>query len=353
MTEPRPARAADRARAFRVGLLALVSMGILVAILVVTGPLKIVRGETIDVDFAFAGPIKPGASVRLSGVEVGAVQDVVLLAGQDRAAGPDKMVRVRARIEERAMPVVTDRARFRVTTLGVLGEHYLDLEPVPGGARLADGARIDGISQDRPDLLLSRASGLLGKFEELLPKSQEAIELMRSLSALMRRLDSLLAHDDVPGGDDLRAFTDDLRALVHGAAVGVGDGRALRGTFDRLPGVLDATAKLESDQVPALLAEGKDAIARVDKALDLLDKQPALADPHKQAQLLANVTQAMRSLDAVMKRADRLLGAVEDKRGGAGKLFWDEEAASDLHAVLKGLREDPVKFLLNRRSKEH
>src|SRR4051794_27116179 len=87
--------ASDRARAFRVGLLVVVSLAILTAILVVTGPLKIVQGDAVDVDFAFAGPIKPGASVRIAGIVVGAVQSVDLLAGQDAQAGPDKMVRVR------------------------------------------------------------------------------------------------------------------------------------------------------------------------------------------------------------------------------------------------------------------
>jgi phospholipid/cholesterol/gamma-HCH transport system substrate-binding protein len=330
----------DQARALRVGILAILSVAILVTILVVTGPLGIVRGDTVDVDFSFAGPIKPGASVRISGVVVGAVQSVDLLAGQPPAA-PDKMVRVRAKIEERAMPVVTDRAVFRVTTLGILGEHYLDIEPVAGGTRLKDGARVDGWSGARPDLLLSSAAGLLAKADQLLPSSPEARALMDSAAQLMKRIDALLDK----GGDvdaDVHALTADLRTLIHGAAVGVGDGKSLRATLDKLPPTLDDVDKAE---LPALAADVRTTLAATRSALALVERQP-LADPAKQEQLRADLEHTLQALDQVSRRADRLLGVVEERKGAAGKLFWDDEAADDLKAVLKGLRQNPVRFFL-------
>lgn len=351
----REAARADRRRAFRVGLVALLSAGILAALLVVTGPLAVVRGRSLAVDFAFVGPIKPGAPVRISGIVVGAVRSVELLAGQDPAAGPDKMVRVHARIEERAMPAVTERARFRVTTLGVLGEHYLDVEPVTGGTPLVDGARVDGESLARPDLLLARASGLLERADALVPSSPEALALMRSLSSLLARLDAVLAapgDDAGPGaGDDMRALLADLRALIHGAAVGVGDGNALRQSVDRLPAVLAKAERLEDalheGGAGALVAEARTSLARLDHTLELVGDAPLL-DPAKQEQLRVEVGAALRSLDALARRGDRLLRVVEQGEGGAGALFWDEEMAADLKAVLGGLRENPVRFLLGR-----
>ena len=349
MSEPAPDPVtADRRRALRVGILALLSLVILVAILVVTGPLKIVRGSAINIDFAFVGPIKPGASVRVSGVIVGAIESVDLLAGQDAAAGPDKMVRVRAKIEQRAMPVVTDTARYRVTTLGVLGEHYLDIEPVPGGRPLADNARVDGVTGARPDLLLARAAGLLERTDDLLASTPAAIELMKSTASLMKRLDELLAKD--AASDDVKQLTAELRTVIHGAAVAVGDGKNIKASVDALPKLLESTGKLEGDLdqagVGALIVESRAVVSRLEHTLDLLEKQP-LADPAKQEQLRDQLASTLRSVDAFAKRGDRLLGAVEDKKGAAGKLFWDEEAAGDLKGLLHGLRSDPVKFLLS------
>lgn len=344
-------------RLARVAIVLGISVAILSALIIATGPLDVVGGKTVRVDFSFAGPIKTGASVRIAGVVVGAVRSVDLLYGQDAEAGPDKMVRVTAKLEDRAAAALSDKASFRVTTLGVLGEHYLDVEPVRGGTPLQDNARVDGIAGARPDLLLSRASGLLERAEELLPTSPEARELMKSMAALMARLDTLLGDGD--GGatspanaqavDDVRALVKDLRTLIHGAAIGVGDGNALRRTLDRMPGVLERTEALEASlddaQVAQLVVEARTTLSRLDKTLALVDAAPLL-EPAKQEQLRVDVAAAMRSIDAVAKRGDRLLGVVEAKKGGAGKLFWDEQAADDLRAVLSGLRKDPVRFLL-------
>lgn len=342
----------DRRRAFRVGLVSLIGLGILVALLVLTGPLAVVRGRNVSVDFAFAGPIKPGASVRISGVVVGAVQSVELLAGKDPAAGPEKMVRVHARIEERAASAVTTRARFRVTTLGVLGEHYLDVEPIAGGVVLVDGARVDGESIARADLLLARAARLLERADDLLPSSPEALALMKSAGSLLGRLDELLRNEGAAETtSELRALIADLRTVVHGAAIGIGDGTSLKRSMDRLPVVLDKAERLEDAVDPTdlgpLLRDARASLARLDRTLELVEAAPLL-EPARQEQLRADVSSAMRSIDAVSRRADGLLQVVERGDGGAGQLFWDETAARDLRELLRGLRENPVRFFLGR-----
>lgn len=333
----------ERRRAIAVGAALLLSFAMLVGLLVFLGPLHVARGTDLDVDFAFAGPIKPGASVRLSGIVVGTVTAVDLLAGNGAGgAAPDKMVRVHARIEERAMPVVTTTSKFYVTTLGVLGEHYLDVEPGAGGAVLTSGARVDGVSLPRPDLLLPRAAGLLARVDELVPGSPEALELMRAATSLMRRLDQLVSAGDGSLPPDVKATFADLQRLVHGAATGVGDGGALRRVLERTDR-LEETA--EKADLAALVVDVRAALARVDKLAARLEGAPLL-EPAKQEQLRAEVVDGMKAIAAVSKRADRLLGAVESGKGGAGKLFWDEAAADDLRALLHGMRENPVRTLL-------
>ena len=325
-----PAPSEDRRRAVRVGLAFLAAVAVLLALLVVTGPLAIVRGSTVRVDFAYCGPIKPGAAVRLSGVVVGVVRDVELLLGADAAAGPDKMVRVLATIEPRAMAALTERARFYVTTLGVLGEHYLDVEPVPGGAPLSDDARLDGVTLARADLLLPRAASLLGRADDLLPSSPEVLELLRAASSLVKQVDALL------GNEAAAQTASELQALA----------LAVRHSLERLPGLLDRADRLTQGLDQAGLAE------LVSDGRALSERVRGTLDPDKQEQVRRELSAALVTIDEAGRRADRLMSAVETKQGAAGKLFWDEAAASDLKAVLKGLREDPVRFFLQKRPDE-
>ncbi len=334
-----PAPHDDRRRAVRVGLAFLASVAVLLALLIVTGPLAIVQGSTVRVDFAYCGPIKPGAAVRLSGVVVGVVHDVELLLGQDHAAGPDKMVRVAAKIEPRAMGALTDRARFYVTTLGVLGEHYLDVEPAVGGAPLTDGARVDGVTLARADLLLPRAAGLLGRADDLLPSSPEVLELLRAASSLVKQVDALL------GNEAATQTAGELAALAV----------AVRKSLERLPGVLERADRLavglDQAGLAELVTDARALSERLRTTLDRVDRAPLL-DPDKQEQVRRELSAALVTIDEAGRRADRLMGAVETKQGAAGKLFWDEAAARDLGAVLRGLREDPVRFFLQKRDPE-
>ena len=300
----------------------------------------------------FCGPIKPGASVRVAGVVVGVVDDVVLLAGTDTAAGPLAMVRVRARVEQQVAHLLTGGTRFYVTTLGVLGEHYLDIDPAPGPL-LADGARVDGVTLARADLLLPRASALLERADALLPSSPEVKRLMTTTASLLEALDAVLKDETQQqqlkdGLKDATALVDDLRVLVKGAAVGIGDGKALKSTLEGLPPVLEKTGRLEDTllqaELTAFVTEARTTLKRTDGLLSALEKGPA-SDPKLQTKVVADLTITLESLDAAARRAERLLGKIERSEGAAGQLFHDDDVAKDFKAILRGFREDPMKFI--------
>lgn len=341
----------DRARAVRVGVVAVVGVAILVGALLVTGPMRILSGPRIDVDFAFCGPIKPGASVRLAGIVVGVVDDVVLLAGQDPVAGPDAMVRVQARVEERVRHLLTKETRFYVTTLGVLGEHYLDIAPV-AGVPLPDGARVDGVTLARADLLLPRASALLERADALLPTSPELTRLLSATTSLVTTLAEILDNKETRQGfdadvADVRGLLTDVRALVRGARAGIGDGGPLRETLTALPPVLRATQKLEDEvlahDVGDTLQTFQALAQRTDALLLKLDTGP-VGDVAAQKKLMGELSTTLRSLDTAARQAERVLSVIDAKKG-AGKLLADDAFADDVKAVVKTVREDPVKLL--------
>lgn len=341
----------DRARAVRVGAALVVAVVVLVGALLVTGPLRIVRGPRVDVDFAFCGPIKPGASVRLAGVVVGVVEDVVLLAGRDPQAGPAAMVRVEARVDDRVAHLLTTETRFFVTTLGVLGEHYLDIAPATGPA-LPDGARVDGVTMARADLLLPRASALLERADAMLPSSPELTTLMTATSSLVGALAAILDDDETRkavNGDvvAIRALVDDVSALVRGARAGIGDGGALRQTLQALPPVLASTKAIEDELLAAgltqTLADVQGLAKQTEVLLTRLETGP-VGDVDTQKRLVGELSTTLRSLDAAARRADRVLSLVDDKKG-AGKLLQDDDFANDVKSVVREVRENPMKLL--------
>ena len=346
LLQPLQSELDDRRRAVRVGAIAVVAAFILVGAFLATGPLQVLTGNNVRVDFGFIGPLKPGASVRISGLVVGVVKKVELLAGKDADAGPTAMVRVHARVQDEVVHLVTDKAHYYVTTLGVLGEHYLDIEPVAGGVPLADNARVHGISLARADLLLPRAASLLEKADALVPSSQESRALMESAKQLMGTLDGLWRDEGETdkAAVEVHGLMADLRALVRGAAAGLGDGQHLRKSLERLPGVLDKAEQLEAQALAAdlgkLLGDARTVLGRLDGTLLALegDAQDAAANNQLRRTLI--------SLDAAARRADRLLRMVEAHEGGAGMLFHDEDVAADLKAVLRAVRKDPLRFLI-------
>ncbi len=323
---------------WRVGALVIASLGILLGVLVVTGPLRLYRGVPLQVDFGYAGPIKAGAAVRLSGVVVGAVEDVELLAGADEQAGPDVMVRVHARIEERAMPAVTPEARFYVTTLGVLGEHYLDVVPaVPRSEPLKPGAVVRGVDLARSDLLLPRAAALLEVMGAILDDGREdAVDLMRRTSALIRQLDELLqTGEGKPLLDEAKALLTDARELMGSLENVVGDGSELRAAIARANRLGKG---LEDADLAGLVGDGR-------RMIDVVETMP-LVSPERQAALLQDVDQALGAFEDLAVRADKLLGMIERGEGGAGKAFHDEKLVEDLKAVLGQLRRNPFGLLI-------
>ena len=150
---------------WRVGLFVL--LAVLAASLLwwITGPGQLSDGQPLHIRYHYTGPIKPGAFVRVSGMEVGRVTEVQFV-GADKQE--DKaMVELTAHIQPHVFDILTDKARFYVTTMGVLGEYYLDIEPKDGGTALVPHQKIAGQDLPRSDLLLARAAGFMEVMETL------------------------------------------------------------------------------------------------------------------------------------------------------------------------------------------
>ena len=360
-----PVRASRLGTKLRVGAAVIAAAAILLVTLTLTGPCGLTSGQPLAVDFGFAGPIKKGAAVRVAGVVVGTVDRVEFLAGQDPKAGPDVMVRVHALFEDRAKPILTTRAKFYVTTLGVLGEHYLDLNPSPGGTPLAPGAVVRGTDLARADLLLQRAAGLLEMGDAMIGEHRpQVVELVQTLSALLSTLNETLQSADKDAlAAESKAILQEVRGVLGALNTALGDGSTAKAmiplaskTLARADGVM---ARLDALPVEDIVSEGREALSegrdalgegrstlkKVDGALDGIAGGP-LVDAKRQQQLARTFEKTFVELEVVAARADRLLKMIEQQEGAVGEAFHDKELVTDLKAVLKAFRESPMKMFL-------
>jgi len=345
----------NRTLELKVGVFLLASFAVLVVVLVVTGPLAIYSGKRVAVDFGYAGPVKSGAAVRLSGIVIGAVERVELIGG--RGDDPNVMVRVHTRIHGDGSALATTSARFYVTTLGVLGEHYVDMEPAPGGTVLTDGSVTRGVDLARPDLLLPRAASLLELLRGLLDEGRpDAVALLKKVGDLVERTDALLSSDEGKAlSQDARTLFSDVRTLVVSLNAVVGDGEKLRALLaesqrsmqsgNRLLGVLEgADIGATIAETRETLARSRGTMGRVDKAIDTAEGG-LLLDNARQKELAATFEKTFVELERVARSADKLIVALDKGEGAMGEAFQDKELVQDLKAVLKQVRKNPAGLL--------
>ena len=98
-------------------------------------------GYEVNVMFDFVGGIKKSAPIRLAGVNVGEVKDIMLFYD-------DEMEKTRVAL---VMKIGKDvrvekNAVIRINTLGLLGEQYAEITPGTGKEFLSDGDVLDGRS---------------------------------------------------------------------------------------------------------------------------------------------------------------------------------------------------------------
>ena len=95
--------------------------------------------------------LKPGAPVRVGGLEVGTVEKV----GFDPKGG---MVEVTMKVDRKVQPRVTTKSEANLGSLGLLGEKAMDITPSTEGQPIEDGGYITAAAEDPFKGLLTATS---------------------------------------------------------------------------------------------------------------------------------------------------------------------------------------------------
>jgi phospholipid/cholesterol/gamma-HCH transport system substrate-binding protein len=331
----------DRGLEFKVGLLIVGAAVVLVGFIFILGNFSLRSGYTLYVDYDFSGNIHPGAPVKVSGIKVGKVEDVIFMGGAlDEQTGRRVQVRLEVWVENRVRDSIRADAEFFVNTAGVLGEQYLEI--VPGSYEqpaLEPGDIVRGVDPPRTDLIVSRLYDVLDSLSKVLHDDRELIrDLIANSASAVSEVNTLLVDNREELGEligstnrladqaagTLEKVNEGIDPVVVGRAVRNAD--ALLVTTNRSIGSITPRAEALLDD--ATRATGVVTEERVDRAIAVADKAADAAA--KAGGLIDNV--------------DGMVTDLRKGKGTAGALLVKDEVYADLREMIRDLKRNPWKF---------
>ncbi len=282
-----------------VGALVLAAIGIFLVGTIWLSGRSLTAGRVIHANFTNIGNLKRGSPVRVSGVEIGKVENIEFRAVED--------VLVRLSYSDRVQPM--SDATARVVSIGLVGDVALELDPGTSGVALERGAEIKGT--------VDGGIGALGA------------DLGSQASTVLEDLHDLLSS----------GLSDDLhRTMVAMERVMNTFGNANRGPTAELTGAMSSLRRL-GDRLDSTLSNPgfKQALTNLDT-------------------VTANVAQMTAQLTTTGARLDSLLSAINNGEGTLGKFATDTtlykgmvDVSQSLKALLDGLNKEPGKLTVQLR----
>jgi phospholipid/cholesterol/gamma-HCH transport system substrate-binding protein len=327
----------------KIGILTVTALALAVFLIFLVGGQGglFARKYHLKTRFGNAMGLKPGALVRVGGVEVGQIDKMEFVGARIEVT-----LELRRDMQER----VTTNSRAAVGSLSLLGESVVEINPSATGQPLADWAYIQAgpppavladvtasASEGITELtaLLRDVRGGKGTVGKLL--TDEAV--YRDMSALLAAAERVVANlnqgrgtlgqllNDPAAYRSLRASLGDLEVMTRRLNAGEGSlGRLLQD--DQFARSLSATTG-SLEQLTGRLNRGEGTAGK-----------------------LLNDAALYNRLNALSERIDTLMVSLNQGEGTAGQLLRDKRlyenmngAVTELRSLLTDVRKDPKKFL--------
>mgnify|MGYP001585884149 CR=1 FL=1 len=195
---------AKREEEIKVGLVVVIGIALFLTALVSVGGVNLFRKKRITYStcFKFAGGLEPGAFVRFGGLKVGVVQAAEI--------DPQDTTRVRVKIAVNEGTPLRKDSRAKISTLGFLGENYLEISPgtrqaqllSPGGEIAADEVVQMADILNNVNVATANANTLIRHVDDrLVTIAGKAEELVNNFNSVVneenrKRVDSVIANID-------------------------------------------------------------------------------------------------------------------------------------------------------------
>lgn len=344
----------DKGIEVKVGALVLVSVALLVVFVLLLGDFVGGRRESvIYVDYPTASDIKPGAPVKVAGVNAGKVDKVEYWGGkEDPEIGRRVMVRVVLGLDAAKAATLHQDAGFYISTLGLLGEKYVEVDPGSWDKPiLALPAKVTGIPPLRLEVVAQNLNKVADSVVRILNDNEKVLGnvLQHADDALVESKGALKDVRVVLGETKMKVFDvldkagdlgTDAQQLVKSVQRGVGDGGEIRRTLRHVEGI-SANA---SQEVPHALKDMRAISGNLRTLSVRLKDEPTMkvllgdAGHSKVIGVVGSVDGVMGDVRAVTDNARR-------GRGTVGGLMMDNELFLDLKLMLKDLKRHPWKMI--------
>ena len=364
-------------RRFRVGIVVLIALiAVMIGIFMVGQRAHLfVKKFPYETRFDSASGLVPGNPVRLNGVTVGNVLEVIL--SPDPA---DRTVRVIYDVDRRAAPRLRKGTKASIKTIGLLGDKYIELEggtaeepevEIGGSIPQAPGAGIEKLLEGGGDLLADLSGiarslkNILKRTEEgkgflgaLTSESEEGARLSNNLNSTLANLNSILRRVDQGQGFAGRLLADQKYGQETGDAL-KGAVRSLQSVFSRI----DESMQNNTGALAALISdpEGKKklygfldnlstAAASLGTVIGQLEKGNGtlailLRDEQFGREFTGHLKSFSKSLDSIGQKLD-------NGTGTAGKLINDPAIFDAANHVVIGINESwMLRWLIRDRQK--
>jgi phospholipid/cholesterol/gamma-HCH transport system substrate-binding protein len=298
-----------------VGLFALVGLLLALYMIFRTGDLRLERqpGYNVHAVFPNVAGLDTGDTVRVAGVQVGKVEQILLLENEARVTF----------IIDHRVPLYED-ASAQVETYGLLGDRYISIDPGhPKLPRVEPGGEIHpAVSPAELDVLLgtlNRVAGDISRVTETLRNVLGGAEGEQALHEILvntRDLSQQLVQITKDNQDQFRRITTHLAGLSGEMQEMVSENReavqktmaALPETAENLRGISDDTRRLLEDHYEDL------------------------------SETLKNFRLASARLEGSMANLEEISQKFREGEGTLGKLLQDEELYEEAKNTLREAR---------------
>lgn len=349
-----PSRRQLRWAELRVGvtvLIALVTLAVLIILMTRTTGLFTPKFHLIAY-FDDASGLRPGAPVRLNGVDVGNVDGVRFVPSH--APTP---VEVRMRISARSLPGLHTDTTVELATTGVLGEVYVNLDsdfakgPRPGNNAvlpikehidLQDMVKAGQSTLQNIQALINRVNNILTPIEQ----GQGSIGKLIKDETMYNRLNSTLSELQTVA-NKVSSGQGSIGKLVNDDALY----NKANNSVDKLNKIMDGieagqgtVGKLVKD--PSLYNNANQTISKANNLMDNINQGKGALGMMTRDEAFA------RKLDDTMTRLDSLVTKMDTGQGSAGKLMNDPSLYVNTNQMLvetrnlvSAIRQNPKKYL--------
>lgn len=182
------------------------------------------------VTYHFAGGLEMGSPVRVAGIKVGKVEEIIFFPSSTSPLTEPKgavltPLKIKISVRKEAAQGIRQDSGFYINLAGIIGERYVEI--TPGHAHsppVQEGETVVGIDPPRIDQLISQSFNLAGKIQDIIEENKgditRSIELLYRLSHQLNKAFTWLDHSKLLKQDigqlveNLIAMSTHLRQLT-------------------------------------------------------------------------------------------------------------------------------------------